>query len=101
MIFKVDDEQVLELTDSMQNVLKYYMLSETFDDEMKRMAFWCIKDKYENSFKKFKAEWEPKLIADGATSIPVDEAEFAALVFAREDYKDRSTREAEAEAAFE
>ena len=41
------------------------------------------------------AEWLPKLYADeSVTQIPANEDDIIAMVVARDDYKDRSTRDA-------
>lgn len=95
MQIKVDDVVLYTLTDTQKNVIKDEISSVIFDDDMKRRLEWVLMHKYEQCFKKLKDKWEPILIADGAESIPTDQATFAALVFAHEDYKDRATRDAE------
>ena len=51
--------------------------------------------KYEQCFKKLKAEWDVKLVENGIKSIPTDPDEYATLVFEQPNYKDRATRDAE------
>ena len=60
----------------------------------------AIDGKVNNCKKRMIAEWLPKLYADeSVTQIPANEDEMIALVVARDDYKSREEKEAEAEAA--
>lgn len=55
----------------------------------------AIDGKVANCKKRMIAEWLPKLYADeSVTQIPANEDEMIALVVARDDYKDRSERDA-------
>lgn len=94
MKVKVDDKDLFELTDIQKKVIKHDIASEIFEDDMKRRLFYIINHKYEQSFKRMKTEWEPKLHALGISTPPSKDA-FAQLVFSQPDYKDRSAREAE------
>jgi hypothetical protein len=60
----------------------------------------AIDGKVANCTKRMIAEWLPKLYADeSVTQIPASEDEIVALVVARDDYKNRADKEAEAAAA--
>ena len=60
----------------------------------------AIAGKINNCKKRMIREWLPKLYADDSvTQIPANEDEMIALVVARDDYKSREEKEAEAEAA--
>ena len=55
----------------------------------------AIDGKVANCKKRLVAEWLPKLYADeSVTQIPANEDDMIALVVARDDYKDRATRDA-------
>jgi hypothetical protein len=95
MKFKVDDTTVFELNDVKQDVLKNDIHSDEFDEDIKRRVKYIIEHKYEQSFKRMKDEWEPKLKSSGVKSIPLDEDEFAQLVFSQPAYKDRKARDLE------
>ena len=56
----------------------------------------AIDGKVANCKKRMVAEWLPKLYADeSVTQIPASEDEIVAMVVARDDYKDRTARDAE------
>jgi hypothetical protein len=95
MKFKVDDIEVFELNEIKQKVLKNDIHSDEFDEDIKRRVKYIIEHKYEQSFKRMKDEWEPKLKVAGVKAIPLDEDEFAQLVFSQPTYKDRKTRDLE------
>ena len=55
----------------------------------------AIDGKVANCKKRMIAEWLPKQYADeSVTQIPANEDDIIAMVVARDDYKDRSTRDA-------
>lgn len=97
MKVSVDDQELFTLSDIQKQVIQNDILSEIFDEDMKRRLKWVLLDeKYRKCFERLKQEWEPKLAAAGAKSIPTDPEEFAKLIFASPDYKNRSAREADA-----
>ena len=56
----------------------------------------AIDGKVNNCKKRMIAEWLPKLYADeSVTQIPANEDDMIAMVVARDDYKDRATRDAD------
>ena len=95
MKFNVDDETIYELNETKQNVIKNEVHSDEFNEDIKRRVKYIVDHKYDQCFKRLKAEWEPKLKASGIKTIPLDEDEFAQLVFAQPAYKDRKTRDTE------
>lgn len=62
---------------------------------MKEKLSWILQHKYERCYERLRREWEPKLAERGLKSIPIDEEDFAELVFSQPDYKNRSQREKE------
>ena len=63
----------------------------------------CVQDavtgKSNNCWKRFQREWTQKLMDDESftDAIPSNKTDFVNLVLARPDYKDRATRDAEAQ----
>jgi hypothetical protein len=56
----------------------------------------AIDGKVNNCKKRMITEWLPKLYADeSVTQIPASEDEIVAMIIARDDYKDRTARDAE------
>ena len=93
MKVSVDDVELFTLSEVKKKVIQNDIPSELFEEDMKRRIEYICMHKYEQCFKRLKAEWEPKLKAVGVESIPLDEEAFAQLVFARPEYKNRSQRE--------
>jgi len=96
MKISVDDKELFVLSDTQKNVIKDYVSSDIFEEDMKRRITWVINEIYKEAFKRLKAKWEPKLAKSGVDSIPTDKDKFAELVFKQDDYKDRATRESQA-----
>ena len=61
----------------------------------------AVTGKKNNCWKRFQREWTVKLMEDESFNdpIPSNKIDFVNLVTARDDYKDRATRDAEDEAA--
>jgi hypothetical protein len=93
MKFKVDNEELLELSETQKKVIMNDIMSEEFEADMKRRVVHIVNEKYNNCFKRLKEEWEPRLNQAGVKSIPLDNDEFAKLVFSQPDYMNRSQRE--------
>ena len=57
----------------------------------------AVTGKINNCWKRFQREWTTKLMEDETFTdpIPSNKTDFCELVMARDDYKDRATREAE------
>ncbi len=93
MKISVDDQECFTLSETQKKVIQNDIHSEIFEDDMKRRLHYILTHKYEQCFKRLKAEWEPKIAASGAKSIPLDPEEFAEVVFAHPEYKNRSQRD--------
>lgn len=93
MKVKVDNKEVLILSETQKKVIQNDIPSEIFQEDMERRVHWVLTHKYEQCFERFKKEWEPKLKERGIEMIPTSEEKFAELVFSQDDYKDRSLRE--------
>ena len=94
MKISVNDVELYTINETQLNVLKHVIKAEDLDAELKRMLFWILNHNYEQTFISLKKEWEPKLIANGVASIPLDPDAFAQLVFSQSDYLDRAGRDA-------
>ena len=93
MKISVNNTELFTLSETKKKVLKNDIHADEFDADMKRRLEWVLMHKYENCFKRLKAEWEPKLKAAGVASVPTDDDAFAELIFARPEYKDRKHKE--------
>ncbi len=89
----VDDVEILTFNETQKKVIQHEIPLEIFDEDMKRRVSYILTHKYEQCFKHLKKEWEPKLKVAGVKSIPLDDDEFAELVFSQKDYKSRSERD--------
>ena len=98
MKISVDDKELFTLSETQKKVIKNDIDSDIFEDDMKRRLNYILTHKYEQCFKRLKAEWEPKLATLGVSSIPTDKDALAELIFLRPEYKDRAARDLEAEA---
>lgn len=97
MKISVNDVELYTLSDTQKKVLEDEIATEMLDQDLKRRLQWVLTHKYEQTFEALKFEWIPKLEANGIESIPLDDDAFASLVFAQPNYKNRSTRDAEAQ----
>lgn len=95
MKISVDDKELFVLSETQKKVIKNDIPEEIFDDDMKRRLQYILNHKYERCFERLKKEWEPKLVNLGFKSLPCNCDEFAELVFAQAEYKNRSCRDAE------
>lgn len=93
MKISVNDQELFTLSEVQKKVIQNDIPSGIFEDDMKRRLYYILMHKYERCFERLKKEWETKLAASGAQSIPTNPDEFAALVFLHPEYKDRSQRE--------
>lgn len=94
MKISIDGKEIYALSETQKKVIMNEIPSEIFEEDMARRLKWVLMDeKYNRCFARLKAEWEPKLKANGVAAIPLDEEEFAKLVFSQPNYKDRSQRE--------
>lgn len=92
MKVSVNDVELFTLNETQKKVIKNDINDDFFDDDMKRRLEYVLKHKYERCFDRLKKEWEPKLKELGIKSIPLDNDEFAELVFAQPSYKDKKSR---------
>lgn len=97
MKIKFNEENILYVNDTKCKVIMNDIHADEFDADMKRRLKWVLMHKYEQCFKRLKEEWEPKLKENGVKEIPLDNDEFAEMVFQQHNYKDRKTRDLNAD----
>lgn len=96
MKFKIDNEEVFELNDVKKKVLCNDLMKDDLEEDMKRRVRYIIEHKYEQCMKRLKEEWMPNLKNAGLKQMPLNDDEFANLVFQQPNYKDRKAREEKA-----
>jgi len=95
MKISVNDQEIFTLSETQKKVIKNDIPSEIFDEDMKRRLKWVLLDeKYSRCMERLRKEWEPRLKEAGMAMLPTNDDQFAEMVFARPDYKNRSQREA-------
>lgn len=92
---KKDNKELFQISDIDIKLLEHDLLN--VDDDIDRRLQWVISHKCEQIYKRFKDEWESKLVSEGAESIPAQRDAFVNMITARQDYKNRATREAESQ----
>lgn len=92
MKIKVNDEHVFELSDIQKKVIQNEIMFSMFEEDMKRRARYIIEHKYERCMKRLREEWIPKLQANGVKSIPLNDDDFAELVFSQPNYLDAQAK---------
>lgn len=94
MKISVNDLELFSLSPIQCQVICNDIHADEFDADMKRRLEYILMHKYEQCFKRLKAEWEPKL-AQRLESIPTNPDDLAQLIFSQPDYVDRKQRDAE------
>jgi hypothetical protein len=89
MKISVNDQELYTLTPTQLQVLGDAIQS-NLEEDLKRRLKWVLIHKFEEYMKDMKNEWIPKLQANGVTMMPIDNEEFARLVFSQPNYKQRS-----------
>lgn len=96
MKISVNGVDLFELTDIQELIIQNSMPNELFDEDMKRRLQWVLMHKCEECCLELRAEWDSKLKSNGIKMIPIDDYEYAKLVFSQPNYKNRSQRDKEA-----
>lgn len=89
----VDGNELFTLTEIQKQVLAWEIPGNILNEDLKRRLKWILQHKYEQTFLAFRTYWEPILTGNLVKSIPTDRDEFARLVFAQPQYKDRMARD--------
>lgn len=93
MKISIDGKELFTLSEIQKTVIKNDIHADIFDEDMKRRLQYILMHKYERCFARLKEEWDKKLVDNGVKSVPTDPDEYAQLVFAQPNYKDRKSRD--------
>ena len=88
----IDDQEAFRVSPLHKRMIKFSGEQDPDEYLMARMK-WILPHKYERCLERLRLEWEPRL-AKQNKAIPLDDDEFAELVFSQPDYMDRSARDA-------
>ena len=85
----------VSLTDLQQKLLKNDLYSDTDNAGLDKWIQDAVDGKINNCWKRMRSEWTTKLMDDDSftDAIPSNQADFVALVTARDDYKNRKARD--------
>jgi len=95
MKISVDDKELYTLTETQKKVIRNEIPEDIFVSDMERRLKWVLMHKYEQCFKKLKAEWDTKFHENNVKSVPTHPDEYAQLVFSQPNYKNRSQKDKE------
>jgi hypothetical protein len=89
--------KTVSLTDLQQTILSNDLYNDTDNAGLDLWIQNAIDGKINNCWKRMQREWTTKLMEDESFNdpIPSNQADFVALVTARDDYKNRKTRDDE------
>ena len=84
----------VSLTDLQQKILSNDLYNDTDNAGLDKWIQDAVDGKISNCWKRFQTEWTTRLMNDSdfTDSIPSNQADFVALVTARDDYKTRQER---------
>ena len=87
--------KTVSLTDLQQTILKNDLYSDTDNAGLDKWIQDAVDGKISNCWKRFQTEWTTRLMNDSdfTDSIPSNQADFVALVTARDDYKNRKAQD--------
>ena len=87
--------KTVSLTDLQQNILKNDLYSDADNAGLDTWVQNAVDGKISNCWKRMQSEWTTKLMNDDSftDAIPSNQADFVALVIARDDYKNRKARD--------
>ncbi len=87
--------KTITLTDLQQKILSNDLYNDTDNAGIDEWIQGAVDGKLNNCWKRFQQEWTTKLMNDDSFSdaIPSNQADFVALVIARDDYKTRKERD--------
>tara|TARA_R110000822_G_scaffold116404_2_gene248286 strand:+ start:1682 stop:1972 length:291 start_codon:yes stop_codon:yes gene_type:complete len=87
--------KTITLTDLQQKILSSELYTDTDNSGLDEWIQGAVDGKINNCWKRFQAHWTTKLMNDDSftDAIPSNQADFVALIIAREDYKTRKEQE--------
>ena len=83
------------MTDLQQQILSNDLYNDTDNAGLDDWIQKAVDGKISNCWKRFQTEWTTKLMNDDSftDAIPSNQADFVALILARDDYKNRKARD--------
>ena len=87
--------KTISLTDLQQKILSNDLFNDTDNAGLDKWIQEAVDGKINKCWKRFQTEWTTKLMDDDSftDAIPSNQADFVALVTARDDYKNRKARD--------
>lgn len=85
MIITVDQEDILTLSATQENVIKHDIPTALFASDMERRVIYFSQRLYKTVFRNLKSTWDDKLIGR-VEFFPESDEDYATLVFAQPDY---------------
>jgi len=87
--------KTISLTDLQQTILKNDLYSDTDNSGLDSWIQDAVNGKINNCWKRMQREWTTRLMDDDSftDAIPSNQADFVALVTARDDYKNRKAKD--------
>lgn len=89
MKISVNDQELFSLNDTQMGIFAYQIPGDILEEDLKRRLKWILTHKMDEIMKDMKAEWITKLQVNGIKMIPIDNEEFAKLVFSQPNYTPR------------
>ena len=85
----------VSLTDLQQKILSNDLYNDTDNAGLDKWIQDAVDGKISNCWKRFQREWTTRLMDDASftDAIPSNQADFVALVTARDDYKNRKAKD--------
>jgi hypothetical protein len=85
----------VSLTDLQQKILSNDLYNDSDNAGLDKWIQDAVDGKLNNCWKRFRTEWTTRLMDDDSftDAIPSNQADFVALVTARDDYKNRKARD--------
>ena len=89
--------KTVSLTDLQQTILSNDLYNDTDNAGLDKWIQDAVDGKINNCWKRMQGSWTTKLMNDDSFTAPIpsNQADFVALVTARDDYKNRKTRDDE------
>ena len=79
----LDGNLVSELSDVQKKVIANDINEDLLESDIGNRLNYILNHKYQQSMKRLRSEWMPKLKSNGVKSVPLDDDEFASLVFSQ------------------
>lgn len=83
----VDEDVVCVLNETQEKVMKQYIETDSLKEDVKRRVHYIIMHKHAKCMERMRDEWTPKLKKNGVRALPIDDDEFAQLVFTQHNFK--------------